>query len=207
MHNKTLALIGTALVTTLAMGTAQAGKQTSYTDYARVTHVTPVFTVVTIQEPRRYCEVVEPEHRYRRKARSHKRKSRSKERYFISGSSYGETPDDNGTYISSGKSRNGNVTLSGSRISSDLDDYDDGEHRKRHKRKNNWHNDKSRYHSHRKHDRRRSYERCYTKTVSREERRRDGYNVTYVYQGEAFQTRTHQHPGQRIRVRVQIKPH
>jgi len=58
MHNKTLALFGAALITSLTMGNATAGNQTSYTDYARVTRVAPIYTVVTVQEPRRYCEIV-----------------------------------------------------------------------------------------------------------------------------------------------------
>ncbi len=50
-------------------------------------------------------------------------------------------------------------------------------------------------------------ERCVTTTVSRQERRHEGYYVTYVYRGNTFQTRTDQHPGDRIRVRVQVRPH
>ncbi len=59
----------------------------------------------------------------------------------------------------------------------------------------------------RNHQRNNSYERCQTVNVSYEERRRDGYNVTYRYHGHIFNTRTTQDPGDRIAVRVQIKPH
>lgn len=50
-------------------------------------------------------------------------------------------------------------------------------------------------------------ERCTTTTISRQQRQLDGYDVTYVYRGNTFQTRTEQHPGDRIRVRVQVRPH
>lgn len=81
-------------------------------------------------------------------------------------------------------------------------------HRNRHgqvhhnSRRQNSHNG----HGHNSHNNQ-GYERCVTTTVSRQERRHDGYNVTYVYRGQSFQTITDQDPGDRIRVRVQIKPH
>ncbi len=59
----------------------------------------------------------------------------------------------------------------------------------------------------RNHHRPDNYERCRTINVSYEERRHDGYNVTYRYHGHTFNTRTAQDPGDRIAVRVQIKPH
>ncbi len=48
---------------------------------------------------------------------------------------------------------------------------------------------------------------CVTTRVAHRERRFDGYNVTYVYRGNTYQTRTDHHPGDRIRVKVEVRPH
>lgn len=53
----------------------------------------------------------------------------------------------------------------------------------------------------------RGRQHCVTKTVSRKVRRQDGFRVTYIYQGNKFQTRTDYHPGHQIRISVQIKPY
>lgn len=52
----------------------------------------------------------------------------------------------------------------------------------------------------------RTVERCTTRYTSREERRLDGYHVTYVYAGRRYATRTPNDPGDRIRVRVAVTP-
>lgn len=69
--------------------------------------------------------------------------------------------------------------------------------------------------SHRRHDeysygyrgvRERPVERCTTHYVTEERRDLDGYLVTYRYAGRVYTTRTAEHPGKRIRVRVQVTP-
>ena len=49
-------------------------------------------------------------------------------------------------------------------------------------------------------------ERCSVHTEYHEEERVDGYDVTYRYGGRTYQTRTSSPPGDRIRVRVDVKP-
>lgn len=49
-------------------------------------------------------------------------------------------------------------------------------------------------------------EHCRTYEEVREERRVDGYRVTYRYLGETYTTRTDHDPGRRIRVRVDVTP-
>lgn len=52
-----------------------------------------------------------------------------------------------------------------------------------------------------------SYEqRCNIQTSYREERRVEGYRVTYRYRGATYVTRTQAHPGNRIRVQVTARP-
>ena len=49
-------------------------------------------------------------------------------------------------------------------------------------------------------------ERCETHYTTREERELDGYRVTYRFAGREYTTRTQEHPGNRIRVRVDVTP-
>ncbi|MFK7888626.1 MAG: glycine zipper 2TM domain-containing protein [Gammaproteobacteria bacterium] len=49
-------------------------------------------------------------------------------------------------------------------------------------------------------------QRCETVSEAREEERIDGYHVTYLYNGREYTTRTRNHPGERIRVRVTVNP-
>ena len=52
----------------------------------------------------------------------------------------------------------------------------------------------------------RTVERCTIRYTSREERRLEGYHVTYVYAGQKYATRMPRDPGDRIRVRVAVTP-
>jgi uncharacterized protein YcfJ len=56
------------------------------------------------------------------------------------------------------------------------------------------------------HDRVAYAQRCRTVTDYVRDERVMGYNVTYRYGGQAYQTRTDYHPGNRIRVRVDVTP-
>jgi len=47
---------------------------------------------------------------------------------------------------------------------------------------------------------------CETRTTYRTEEQLQGYLVTYRYKGELFTTKMRQHPGKRIRVKVQVTP-
>ena len=49
-------------------------------------------------------------------------------------------------------------------------------------------------------------ERCRTVNNTYEDERIDGYRVTYRYQGNSYTTRMAEHPGDRIKVRVSIRP-
>jgi len=49
-------------------------------------------------------------------------------------------------------------------------------------------------------------ERCETRYVTQEDKEIDGYYVTYRYAGREYTTRTQEHPGKRIRVRVDVTP-
>ncbi len=48
--------------------------------------------------------------------------------------------------------------------------------------------------------------RCRTNYTSREEERIDGYDVTYRYLGQKYRTRMPYDPGERLRIRVDVRP-
>ena len=52
----------------------------------------------------------------------------------------------------------------------------------------------------------RPVERCKTRYQSRQEKRIDGYRVTYRYHGQKYVTEMPYDPGNRIRVRVDVRP-
>lgn len=52
----------------------------------------------------------------------------------------------------------------------------------------------------------RPVERCETQYRERREERIDGYNVTYRYNGQKYRTEMPYDPGERIRVRVDVRP-
>ncbi len=52
----------------------------------------------------------------------------------------------------------------------------------------------------------RTQEVCSVRHEVRQERRITGYDVTYRYQGRTYVTRTDRHPGDRIPVRVDVRP-
>jgi uncharacterized protein YcfJ len=52
----------------------------------------------------------------------------------------------------------------------------------------------------------RPVERCETRYQAHREKRIDGYNVTYRYNGQKYRTEMPYDPGRRIRVRVDIRP-
>lgn len=48
--------------------------------------------------------------------------------------------------------------------------------------------------------------RCQTNYTSSQEERIDGYNVTYRYNGQKYRTRMPYDPGDRLRIRVDVRP-
>ena len=63
------------------------------------------------------------------------------------------------------------------------------------------------YYDNRRHGRRynRHQRRCYTETEYRQEQRISGYDVSYDYDGKIHHTRLQNHPGDRVRIRVNVQ--
>lgn len=150
----------------------------SFTDYARVTDVQPIYRTVEVNHPRRECwdeEVV------RRPISSHEDKTALG---MIVGGALGGALGHNLHHSDTAK-------LAGAVIGSAIG-YDatrDSRHRPR--------DDYGR----------RDYEqRCHTVREYQTESRIDGYRVSYRYQGNHYTTRMNRDPGNRVKVRVRVTP-
>lgn len=179
---KTLAI--TSMLFGLSVGTVQAK---SYYDYARVMHVQPVYHYVKVSQPVEQCYPVE----YRSKVRKHHRVAHEhahRKGSTVVGAVIGGVI---GNAIGKATGKNRKVsTIAGAIIGGSVG------HRS--------HQDRyDRYY----HTRVRTEERCevvYEKT--KKVREIKGYNVKYRYQGEAYKTFMHNHPGDKIKVRVRVSP-
>jgi len=184
MGKKILPLLAALVLTPFTA--VQAGGGEHFTDYARVTHVEPLYRYVTVRKPQRHCTIVKPNRHnsywHGANGRHNGNRHRSNQRgVFVDGIVIGNLGRE------ANRSVNGGIRFGTQRNSSISQSRSNRSHRynQRHKPR----------------------EHCVTTTVSRQERRSDGYNVTYVYKGNTFQTHTTHAPGRHIRVRIQIKPH
>jgi len=161
------------LITT---GTAQAGRGHGHNseDWARVTHVEPIYRTVTVSEPQRECWTEEVHHA------GHGSTGGT----IIGGLIGGVIGHQVGRRINRGRGRHA-ATVAGAVIGAAVGHG----HNSRHG---------GGYVDYEK--------RCQTSTVSHTEERLDGYRVSYRYRGRDYTTHTSEHPGRRIRVRVQLTP-
>lgn len=182
MIRKTLVLMTAAAAVALP-SMALAGHD-GY-QYAKVVDVEPVYRYVSYQVPQRECwtEVeYEPEPRYRHRT--------SSTLPTIAGGVVGGVV---GRQFGSGRGRDA-MTVIGTLIGAAV--AHDASHRN------------SVRHAGYTSGRARGYEveRCETRYVTQEDKEIDGYHVTYRYAGREYITRTQEHPGKRIRVRVDVTP-
>jgi uncharacterized protein YcfJ len=154
--------------------------------YAKVVDVEPVYRYVTVRIPEEECWT---EVRYETVQRPRRRQSGSVVPTIAGGVIGGVV----GRQFGSGNGRDA-MTVLGTLIGASIGheaghrghhDYDDYGH--------------TRVRSH-------PIERCETHYSTREERELDGYRVTYRFAGREYTTRTQEHPGKRIRVRVDVTP-
>lgn len=190
-----LAAIAGMLLTGLS-SVAAAAPQT-FTDHARVTHVEPAWRIEYVREPQRVCETRpgnahrphRPHHQYR-PHHQHGARPNQGTATFV-GAVIGGAIGHQLTGSASDRSRAG-ATLASAAIGATLANA--GSHSR--------HAGHGRYDNHNRHSAGRRH--CTTTTVTREHRYPDGYNVTYVYRGNQFQTRMRNHPGRRIPVTITL---
>jgi uncharacterized protein YcfJ len=175
------------------------GRQTQY-EYARVLDVEPMMRRVRVTVPRRECYM---ETRYDYDDRDYGRddryyrvgQPRSSAGSMILGGIIGAAV---GNQIGSGDGRRA-ATVAGAIIGSAIG-HDTAARRAA--------RDGDRYGDYREHREPRAYEveRCDTRYEEDWEERVDGYLVTYEYNGQRRTTRLPYDPGDRLRVRVDVRP-
>lgn len=153
-------------------------------DYAQVVDVDPIVRYVRVKTPHRVCW---DEVRYDRPRRANRRSATGS---TIAGGLIGGVI---GRQFGGGDGRDA-MTVVGTLIGSAIG------HERAEKR--NWRRNDNYYHE----SVGRSVERCRTDYEYEERERIDGYRVTYLYNGRTYKTRTRNHPGDEIRVRVSVAP-
>jgi uncharacterized protein YcfJ len=180
-----------ALVAMFATGQASADSRNSYTDTAKVLDVDPIYETVSVYVPEEHCWSTPKRHR-RHQSKYYDYKQNKSYTGAIAGGIIGGVIGNQFGHGSGKKAMTVAGSLLGLSIGHDLSQntsyrYDD-------------HYDKAnhRYKGRNKH--------C--ETTSRYESRDEiaGYRVKYRYKGKRFWTRTQNHPGDRIRVRVKVEP-
>ncbi|MBT8136617.1 MAG: glycine zipper 2TM domain-containing protein [Gammaproteobacteria bacterium] len=150
--------------------------------YARVIDVDPIYRYVRIRQPQRECYDQEVYHRPRRG------NYRNSTAATVTGGIIGGAI---GRQFGDGKGRDA-MTLIGTLVGSAVAQNEVN--------RDNYRSD------YRDHARYRTVERCTTRYTTRQERRVEGYNVTYEFAGREYTTRMDRQPGDEIRVRVAVTP-
>ncbi len=180
-------LLAGLIASTTFCSAASASQPVTYTDYARVVQVERSFRIEQVREPQRVCEFV-PDRPHRRSG-GHNHQHRYDAGNTIVGGIIGGAIGHHLTRSINGRS-NAGATLAGAALGAGIANAGHSRH-----------NQPGRYHdNHRRTGRR----HCTTTTITREHRVADGYDVTYVYRGNQFQTHTRNHPGKRIPVTITI---
>jgi uncharacterized protein YcfJ len=148
----------------------------AYTDYAKVTNVSPIYETITIREPHKQCHLEE------RSVRHNNQRSATP---TILGALIGGAIG-NGLGHNKSNKRVGAVAgaILGGSIASDLG-------------RKNHHNDRHYTKTERV---------CSTSYSTRHEKQVSGYNVDYKYRGHIYNTIMDTHPGDRIQVAVDVSP-
>lgn len=192
-----------ALLTIVAAPAAQAdrrfaGERQTYTDYARVTNVEPIYTRVAYEKPQRECWLEESHHTTVYEGRSTDRRNRRQVGDTLAGGVIGGVIGNQlGRHGSDGARIGATVVgaIIGSAIAGEKSD-----HQRRHRRP------EPQPHYSREYTRGQPVERCTTKVSTEYRREISAYQVTYRYRGNTFTTRTDTDPGDRIPVRISIQP-
>lgn len=183
VKNRNVMAAGAALaLSLLAAAPAQAdrnGQTGAVYDYARVVDVQPIVRYVTVTTPVKECWDEQREY-------VHDRRASSAGSTFLGAILGGVI----GHQFGSGRG-NDAATAAGAMIGAAIG------------------SDSARQAGRRGYEREtytRPVRRCQTNYTSTEEERIDGYNVTYRYHGQKYRTRMPYDPGERLRIRVDVRP-
>jgi len=177
--------------------------QQTFTDYARVINVDPIYKRVAIEKPRRECWVEEQHHAtvYEGQNSHHNQRpgTRRSTGDTLAGGVIGGVIGNQLSRRSSNSTRIG-ATVVGAIIGSAIANESGGKSA-RHRRHR-----PQQYKPVRRPAQSRPVERCTTHITTEYQEQISGYQVTYRYQGQTFNTRTQRDPGDRIPVRISIRP-
>lgn len=189
----------TAAALTLAMGAAQAQSRHlpsgggGVYDYAPVIDVTPIVRTVRVEQPRRECWTETHYETLHHSPRGHDPRVRTAGATIAGGVIGGVV----GNQFGGGRGRDA-MTLFGTLVGAAVaSEHTYNTQRSRHAGSPSVHYTETRPVS---------VERCSVSTDVREEQRLEGYDVTYLYAGREFRTRTATPPGDHLRVRVDVRP-
>lgn len=178
----------------------------SFTDYARVINVDPIYTRVAYDKPRQECWLEEQHHTTVYEGNAHQRRHnyqnhRNQRTHNAGGTIAGGVI---GGVIGNQLGKNAKhgarigATVVGAIIGSAIgNERPRGSHRRRH---NSNHAPVQRV------VKSRPVERCTTHVSTEYRKEISGYQVTYRYKGQTFTTRTDRDPGSRIPVTISIRP-
>lgn len=172
-----------ALTISLGSSVVIAGgyKHNSFSDHAYVTNVQPIYRTVRISTPQEECWEQEVYHQPQHVSHG------SAGSTIVGGIIGGVIGHQIGKKVNGGRGKNGGAIL-GTLIGAAVG-HEKGGH------KHVSHGGYTTVESH-----------CETVETYHTEERVEGYRVTYEYNGEVFHTRMKHHPGDRIRVKVQVTP-
>ena len=197
---------GAALLCTLAAGTAAADddyRRDSYVTYAEVVSVTPHYGWRDIEEPVRYCEDV-PVRRtydlrsgYDRAGHGYRRRDGSEPAAGLVGGLIGGLV---GHQFGGGNGKKA-LTIVGAALGASI-----AQDHVRRSRYGDDHDDRYAYGYRDGVAAGRVARRCRETVETRRVRGVQGYDVTYRYQGRTFNKWMDEHPGDRVRVHVEVEP-
>ncbi|MFL0810964.1 MAG: glycine zipper 2TM domain-containing protein [Agarilytica sp.] len=169
--------ISIALCLSLALTHTAQAEIHHFIDYAKVKEVNPVYATIERQIPQKSCWT----ERSRRESRQHNSATSTIMGGIIGGAighSVGRGGDNKKIGAAVG-------TLLGASIGKDVG-----------------HNSRNQ----RRHPEYQNVERCETHYRAVREEQLVGYDVTYQYRGEFYQTRTEEDPGKRMKVKISLSP-
>ncbi|MBX2823885.1 MAG: glycine zipper 2TM domain-containing protein [Gammaproteobacteria bacterium] len=199
-----LAAVLTMSVSTTAFAADRhGGQRETFTDYARVVNVEPIYGEIAYEKPHRECWLEEQHHVTVHEGHDNYRLKRQRPNRSVGDTLAGGVI---GGVIGNQLGRRGSdgarvgATVVGAIIGSALANESSGS--------------SARHRRHRPHQQRpvhkpvqsRPVERCTTHVTTEYKRHITAYQVTYRYKGQTFTTRTEQDPGDRIPVRISIRP-
>ncbi|MEM7403963.1 MAG: glycine zipper 2TM domain-containing protein [Pseudomonadota bacterium] len=175
----------------LVAGTTGVGAQTTngFRDYARVTHVEPIYRTVQVSTPVERCWNEPVTYTQRSGGHHHQRRGSSYTGPLLGGVVGGIV----GNQFGGGDGRT-LLTVAGAVLGASIgNDISSRSHR--------------RYHSHRRVSTYTVNERrCSTTQNYSQRQEQDGYLVEYRYRGRTYSTRLDYHPGNRLPVSVEVVP-